>query len=199
MKPISEDLRSRVIAAVEAGLSRRAAADRFGVAVASAVRWVRDWRESGTARAKPQGGDKRSQRIEAYRDVILTAIESQVDITLVELAELLRAEHGALFAPSTIWRSLDHHAMTLKKTAHASEQDRPDVLARRRARFKGQSDLDPERLVFIDGSGADAKGIKPAPRRRWHGLAGGQNAARAADPRSRTGIGRRQPSRALCA
>jgi transposase len=115
VKPISEDLRSRVIAAVEAGLSRRAAADRFGVAVASAVRWVREWRESGTARAKPQGGDKRSRRIEAYRDVILTAIEGQVDITLVELAEMLRAEHGALFAPSTIWRFLDRHAMTLKK------------------------------------------------------------------------------------
>lgn len=99
VRPISEDLRSRVIAAVEAGLSRRAAADRFGVAVAGAARWVRDWRESGTARAKPQGGDKRSQRIEADRDVILTAIESQVDITLVELAEILRTEHGALFAP----------------------------------------------------------------------------------------------------
>lgn len=157
VKPISEDLRSRVIAAVEAGLSRRAAADRFGVAVASAVRWVREWRESGTARAEPQGGDKRSQRIEAYRDVILTAIESQVDITLVELAEMLRAEHGAQFAPSTIWRFLDRHSMTLKKKAHAIEQDRPDVLARRRAWFKGQLDLDPERLVFIDETGASTK------------------------------------------
>lgn len=37
-----------------------------------------------------------------------------------------------------------------KKTAHASEQDRPDVKARREAWFEGQLDLDPERLVFID-------------------------------------------------
>jgi transposase len=37
-----------------------------------------------------------------------------------------------------------------KKTAHASEQDRPDVLKRRRAWFDGQPDLDPEHLVFID-------------------------------------------------
>jgi transposase len=65
--------------------------------------------------AKPQGGDKRSQRIEAYRDAILAAIEGQDDITLVELAEFLRAEHGAVFAPSTIWRFLDRHSMTLKK------------------------------------------------------------------------------------
>jgi len=37
-----------------------------------------------------------------------------------------------------------------KKTAHATEQDRPDVLKRREEWFDGQLDLDPERLVFID-------------------------------------------------
>ncbi|MBB4421304.1 hypothetical protein BBJ66_31575 [Rhizobium sp. RSm-3] len=40
----------------------------------------------------------------------------------------------------------------LKKTAHALEQDRPDVLKRRRAWFDGQLDLDPEKLIFIDES-----------------------------------------------
>ena len=62
-KSISEDLRSRVIAAVDGGLSRRAAAERFGVAAASAIRWVREWRETGSTRAKRQGGDMRSRRI----------------------------------------------------------------------------------------------------------------------------------------
>src|SRR3546814_2502199 len=114
-KSISEDLRSRVIAAVDGGLSRRAAAERFGVAAASAVRWVREWRESGSTRAKPQGGDMRSRRIEVHHDVILSAIEEEVDITLVELAEMLRSEHGAVFAPSTIWRFLDRLSMTIKK------------------------------------------------------------------------------------
>ena len=37
-----------------------------------------------------------------------------------------------------------------KKSAHASEQERPDVLSRREAWFDGQPDLDPERLIFID-------------------------------------------------
>jgi transposase len=37
-----------------------------------------------------------------------------------------------------------------KKSGHASEQDRPDVLKRRQAWFDGQLDLDPARLVFID-------------------------------------------------
>jgi transposase len=44
-----------------------------------------------------------------------------------------------------------------KKTAHATEQERPDVVARRQAWFDGQPDLDPERLVFIDETGASTK------------------------------------------
>lgn len=129
-KPISEDLRSRVVAAVESGLSRRASAERFGVAIASAIRWVREWRETGSVCAKRQGGDRRSHRIEAYRDVILNALEQQVDITLVELTELLGREHGAVFATSTIWRFLDRHGFTLKKN---SARERAGAARRRRA------------------------------------------------------------------
>ena len=103
-KSLSEDLRIRLIVAVEAGMSRRAAAERFGVAVASAIRWVGAWRATGATGAKPQGGDQRSYRIEAFKDVILARIDVQVDITLVELADWLRTEHGTAFAPSTIWR-----------------------------------------------------------------------------------------------
>lgn len=129
-KSLSEDLRSRVITAVDGGLSRRAAAARFGVGVASAIRWVREWRETGSTSARPQGGDRRSRRIEAYRDIILTAIERQTDITLVEMAEMLRAEHGASFATSTIWRFLDRHAMTVKKNG---ARERAGAARRRRA------------------------------------------------------------------
>ena len=113
-RTLSEDLRSRVIAAVESGLSRRAAADRFGVGVATAIRWVRAFKATGSTRAQPKGGDQRSHRIEAYRDVILSAVELKVDITLVELVDLLK-QHGLHVAPSTVWRFLDRHAMTVKK------------------------------------------------------------------------------------
>lgn len=129
-KSLSEDLRARVIAAVDGGLSRRAAAARFGVAAASAVRWVREWRATGLACAKQQGGDQRSHRIEAYREIILAAIEGQVDITLVELTQVLRDEHGARFAASTVWRFLDRHAVTVKKN---SARQRAGAARRRRA------------------------------------------------------------------
>jgi len=112
---LSCDLRSRVLAAVDAGMSRRSAAERFGVGIATAIRWVRAWRDEGRPAALPMGGDVRSHRIEAFRDVILQAVEARKDITLAELADMLRRDHGASFADSTVWRFLDRHDVTFKK------------------------------------------------------------------------------------
>jgi transposase len=114
-KPLSDDLRSRVIEVVEGGMSRRAAAARFAVSTSSAVRWAAAWRSAGRVGAKPQGGDQRSHRIEAFGATILAAVAARVDITLVELAALLRERHGARFAPSSVWRFLDRHGVTVKK------------------------------------------------------------------------------------
>jgi transposase len=44
-----------------------------------------------------------------------------------------------------------------QKKAHASEQERPDVAARRKAWFDARPDLNPEHLVFIDETGASTK------------------------------------------
>lgn len=114
-RPLSEDLRTRVVGAVEDGMSRRAAAERFGISVASAVRFVKEWRESGATKAKRQGGDQRSQRIEEHHEAIMSAIETKPDVTLVEIVEMLITERGASFAPSSIWRFLDRHGVTFKK------------------------------------------------------------------------------------
>ena len=156
-RTLSQDLRSRVIAAVDGGMSRNAAAARFGISIATAVRWVRVWRMTGIATASPKGGDTRSHRIEAFRGSILAAIDAELDVTLTELADMLRQQHGVSFARSTLWRFLDRQGLTFKKTAHASEQDRPDVAERRLAWFDAQPDLDPGRLVFIDETGASTK------------------------------------------
>ena len=115
VKPLSHDLRARLIGAVANGMSCRAAADRFGVAPSTAVRLVRRWRELATSAPRPQGGDRRSERIEAYASEILNLVEKTVDITLAEIAEHLERAHGERFAVSTVWRFLDRHAQTFKK------------------------------------------------------------------------------------
>ena len=132
-KPLSVDLRSRLVAAVAGGLSRRAAAERFGVSAATGVRWVYVSATTGRLKAKPQGGDTRSHHIEVFGPVILAAIEAHKDISLVELAELLRSRHGASFAASTVWRFLDRHAMTFKKNGARSRAG----AARRRSPAQG--------------------------------------------------------------
>jgi transposase len=114
-KPLSNDLRWRAVEAVGAGMSCRAVADRFRLAPSTVVKWTRLWRETGSCAPRPQGGDKRSARIEAHAEEVLGLIAAKVDITLAEIAEHLERTHGERFAPSTIWRCLDRHAQTFKK------------------------------------------------------------------------------------
>ena len=114
-RPLSIDLRERLITAVEGGMSRRAAAERFGVAVSTAIKWADQWRRTGDVRPRPQGGDKRSQRIEAHAEEILALVEATPDITLAEIAGHLDEVHGLKVAQSTVWRLLDRRAMTFKK------------------------------------------------------------------------------------
>lgn len=78
----------------------------------------------------------------------------------------------------------------LKRSAHAVEQDRPDVLKRRRVWFDGQLDLDPEKLIFIDETGLSTKMAR---------LRGALFEASVADPVCRMAIGKQRPSPELCA
>ena len=78
-------------------------------------------------------------------------------MTLAEIAAHLENEHGLRVSQSTVWRFFHRRGITFKNTAHASEQQRPDVLRRRRAWFETQPDLDPDKLVFVDETGVSTK------------------------------------------
>ena len=64
-RPLSNDLRDRVFDAVDGGMTRRAAATRFGVSVSAVIKWVQRWHRTGDRRPQAQGEDYRSRRIEA--------------------------------------------------------------------------------------------------------------------------------------
>ena len=89
--PLSMDLRVRVLAAVDGGLSCRAAAARFGVAPSTAIRWHAQRRDTGDFASKPQGGDMRSSRVEQRAADILALWEARKDISLDELRVALAA------------------------------------------------------------------------------------------------------------
>ncbi len=112
----SDDLRKRVVEAVFLrGMSRNAAAERFEVSIASAVRWAQRFLCTGEMSPARTGGDRRSNRIEAHGDYLLGLIRRQPDITLLEIQERLIANCGERFSSSVIWRFFDRHAITFKK------------------------------------------------------------------------------------
>jgi transposase len=86
-------------------------------------------RERGSHASLPMGGDTRSQRVEALVDFLLGLHRREHDLTLNEIRDRLHRARGEKVWPSMIWRLFDRHDITLKKIAHASEQDRPDVLS----------------------------------------------------------------------
>ncbi|NEI53273.1 IS630 family transposase [Rhizobium leguminosarum] len=156
-KALSLDLRQRVVNAIAAGMSRRQAAERFGVSAASAIRWQKQFSDTGTIQSDKQGGDRRSKHIDAHAATILALYETTPDITLAEIKVRL-AESGIRAGIGTLWRFFDRHGITRKKkTAHAAEQERPALMQKRQEWFESQPDLDPERLVFIDETSASTK------------------------------------------
>ena len=113
-QPLSMDLRSRLLAAIDGGLSCRAVAVRFGVAPSTAIRWQAQRRTTGSFAPKPQGGDMRSGRVEERRADILAMWEARKDISLGELrADLI--EVGLNVSVAGLHRFFVRHGLTRKK------------------------------------------------------------------------------------
>jgi len=146
---LTKDLRERVVGAVEAGMSCRAAAVRFGFSAASAIRWRQLALKNGAPAAKPQGGDRRSVRIKDHADLICAVIERRQNVALEGL-RAVRAAHGVSASVSTLWRFFARHWITRRVRPFTRARDRPDILKQRWTGFEAQRDLDPDRLVFID-------------------------------------------------
>jgi transposase len=117
MGPLSVDLRKRVVTAIrEEGMSCRAAARRFKVSYASAIRWAQAMRERGSVAPLTMGGDTRSRRVEAHADYLVRLHRLEPDLTLAEICARLERARGEKASPSMIWRFFDRHDITHKKS-----------------------------------------------------------------------------------
>ena len=113
-RPLSLDLRERVVAAIETGASCGQAAELFGVGKASAIRWHARYRAEGEIAAKAMGGDRHSHRTEAYAALILQAYDARPQIDLREVRDVL-GESGAAASLSGLSRFFRRHGITRKK------------------------------------------------------------------------------------
>jgi len=110
----SHDLRVRVLEAVATGMSRRQAAARYRIGVATVIRWAALAAVTGETKAKRQGRP-RGSKLDAHEGFLLALIEETDDITLLEMQDRLRAERGVSVGLGTLWRFFDGRAITWKK------------------------------------------------------------------------------------
>jgi transposase len=114
-KPYSQDLRNRVIDAVErGGMSRRKAAERFGISESAAIKWLGRVRDLGVRTALAMGG-RRPSVLAAHRGFVEAALTLKPDSTLQALCDRLLAERGVKADTSMMSRFLRREGMTVKK------------------------------------------------------------------------------------
>jgi transposase len=113
-KPYSLDLRERVVAALEGGMSTGQAAARFSIGKATAGAWGRLKRSQGDVRPAKQGKPKGSV-LDAHEAFILEALQGKPDTTLEEMVERLAAECGVRVVTTAVWKFLDRRELTHKK------------------------------------------------------------------------------------
>ena len=151
MKPLSNDLRERILAAIDnkEGSHRQIAA-RFHVNVSTITRLRQLREQTESVEPRPHGGGMPPEVDQDGLARLSKLVKEKPDATLKTLKEDLGIT-GSIMA---IWRSLKKLNITRKKkTLHATEQELPRVKkSRQRYRRKVEA-IDPRKLKFIDESG----------------------------------------------
>lgn len=112
-RPYSEDLRSRIVAAVDAGASRSATARHFAVSVSCVVKLMQRFRRTGTITPAPRG--KKPHALAEHEAVVRELVAACPDLTLDELTQEL-GKRGIHVGRSSVNRFLQVCGLTFKKS-----------------------------------------------------------------------------------
>ena len=113
-KPYSLDLRKRVVAAIEGGLSRNQAAKQFGIGISTAINWSRRLRETGSVKPGQIGGYKPKAISGEHATWMLRRIKDG-DFTLRGLVVELAEERGLKVDCSSVWEFVHAQKLSFKK------------------------------------------------------------------------------------
>ena len=122
-KSSSSDLRDRIVGEIGRGSSRRAAARRFGVSAATAVRLAQRKARTGSVAPSRQGRPPGSGRLAVHVAALIAWVDAEGDVTMPELAARLLAERGVKAHPASLSRLLRAEGFTVKKNT-AGERNR---------------------------------------------------------------------------
>src|SRR3954452_8700010 len=158
MQPLSNDLRQRILDAVDNREgSRRKLAARFKVNTSTITKLLRLRRETGSYEPPPhaRGGRPHAGGVAPILDGdALERLRRLVEETPDATLEVLRQEMGISGSRMIICRALQKLGLPLKKKSrHASERDTPEVRGERREFAEAVEPIEPKRFVFVDETG----------------------------------------------
>jgi transposase len=110
---LSNDLRRRVFAFIEAGNSCHEAARHFATSVSFAVNLMA---LTGSVLPRPTGG-KRHGKLDKAEAFLLASVKRSPDMTMPELAAALFAEKSIVVSPQSLSRWLIKKGFSFKKNA----------------------------------------------------------------------------------
>ena len=125
-RPLSNDLRIRMVNAVQNGESRHAVAERFDVAPSSAIKLMQAFEATGSHEPKRMGGYK-TFKLAGHEALVPGWVEEVPDAALDELVARL-AKAKLKTSRTGLWRFLKQLGLSFKKNS-----------ARQRARPAGRS------------------------------------------------------------
>jgi transposase len=116
MKPLSSDLRARIVAVYTEGeQSYSQVAKRFHVSRSSVKRFVKQWRETGCLEPKPVRNGSQPVLEAAGLALLNSLLERQGEVSQDELREQVATQTGILVSQPTICRTLQRVRITRKK------------------------------------------------------------------------------------
>jgi transposase len=116
MKPYSQDLRDRIIQALEARTAtQRMIAERFCVSSSFVEKLWQRWRRSGSSAAKPHAGGRQSP-LKDHLEILRSEVAKHPDATLADLRDRLIAAQGPPVSTATLCRALQRLKLPLKKS-----------------------------------------------------------------------------------
>ena len=114
-RPYSLDLRERVVVAVnEGGLSRRQAADRFGVAISTAIKWVDRYKQTGSVAPAKMGGHKPRKIAGGHAEWLRRRCQEKA-FTLRGLVKELADERALSVDDRSVWEFVHAEKLSYKK------------------------------------------------------------------------------------
>ncbi len=114
MKAYSQDLREKVLRAVDQGKPRREVVDMFGVSLATLKRYLKQRRETGNVLPKPIPG-RPSKKYAPLQAGLVAQLQAHPDVMLEEHCRLWEQAHGMQVSPTTMSRAIRRVGWTRKK------------------------------------------------------------------------------------